>query len=284
MTGSPFRIAPALGVLALAVLAVAPAALAQVYAAVPGSTPENSPPGAPRAPDWAYPGSATRQQVDPPKDFHRPPRIEARPIGQFEGQADVGAALTPGHASYADGRYTIISAGYNVWYTRDEVHLLYRKMTGDVSLAADIHYPNAKGFGDRKAVLMIRESLDDDAPEALVALHGGGMFHLAWRPAKTARMKDIEYTVGGRGSLPGGQGDSLVSLAPRRIGIEKRGDQYTLWVSEQGEPMHQFGAPITVDLHGPLYVGIGFVSHLPTVADTAVLSNVVVENAAGRLR
>jgi hypothetical protein len=266
----------------LAALLAAPA-LAQDYAAVPGVTPENSPPGAARAPDWAYPGSASHKQVDPPANFHRAPRIEAKRIGVFDGQADVGAAITPGRSSFATGRYTVTSAGYNVWYTRDEFRFLYKRMTGDASLAADIAYPDPNGFGDRKAVLVFRQGLDDDAPEALVALHGAGMFHLAWRPAKGARMKDIEYKVGGRGSLPGGEGDSLVTLAPKRLGIERRGDRYTLWVSQQGEPMHQYGAPVSVPLRGPLYVGVGFVSHLPTVTDTAVLSNVVLEPAAGRV-
>ena len=255
------------------------------YAPVAGTSPSNSAPGAPVAPDWAYPDSPSHHQVGPPPGFHRPPRIVAQPIGVFDGQADVGAALVPGHASLDGGKYTIISAGYNVWYTRDEFRYLYKQMSGDVSLAADIDYPNAGGFGDRKAVLVIRQSLDDDAPEALVALHGGGMVHLAWRPAKGARIADMEYRIGSRGGLPGGSSpDSLVTLSPKRIGIEKHGDQYSLWISEQGEPMHQFGAPITLHLSGPVYAGIGFVSHLPTTVDTAVLSNVVLAPEAGKVR
>jgi hypothetical protein len=272
---------------ALALCAAAPAQPPRQleYAPVPGASPQNSPPGTPRAPDWAYPDSPDHHQVGPPPDFHRPARVFPGRIGQFEGQADVGAALVPGKASYADGRYTITSAGYNVWYTRDEFRYLYKRMSGDVSLAADIDYPNANGFGDRKAVLVIRQNLDDDAPEALVARHGGGMFHLAWRPAKDVRVKDMEYRIGSRGGLPGGASpDSLVPLIAKRIGIEKKGDDFTLWVSEQGEPMHQYGAPVHLHLDGPFYVGIGFVSHLPTVADTAVLTHVTVENAAGRLR
>jgi hypothetical protein len=50
-----------------------------------------------------------------------------------------------------------------------------------------------------------------------------------------------------------------------------------------GEPMHAFGAPITLHIDGPFYVGIGFCSHLPDKADTAILSNVVLENAAGKV-
>ncbi|MBO9711517.1 hypothetical protein [Sphingomonas sp.] len=251
----------------------------------PGLTPENSPPGTPRAPDWAYPQSPTHNQVAPPPDFHRDPVIVPGPIGVFEAQADIGAALVPGSASFAGGTYTISSAGYNLWYTRDEFRYLYRRVSGDVSLAADIAFPDPDGFGDRKAVLVIRQSLDDDSPEAVVALHGAGMFHLAIRPTKGARIWDMEYRVGSRGGLPGGKSpDSLVTLIPRRLGIEKRGDQFSLWVSEQGEPMHQYGAPVTLHLDGPFYVGIGFVSHLPTVAGTAQLSNVVLENRAGRVR
>jgi hypothetical protein len=37
-------------------------------------------------------------------------------------------------------------------------------------------------------------------------------------------------------------------------------------------------------IDGPFYVGIGFCSHLPDKSDTAVLSNVVLENAAGAVR
>ena len=48
--------------------------------------------------------------------------------------------------------------------------------------------------------------------------------------------------------------------------------------------MHQFGPPIHLHLDGPFYVGIGFCSHLPDKSDTAVLSNVVLESSAGKVR
>jgi hypothetical protein len=255
-------------------IALAGAAQAQTQTASP-----------PVAPDWAYPDTPTHKQYPPPADFHRATTVIDMPIGIFEGQADVGSALVPGSARLEGGSYVVTSAGYNVWYTRDEFRYLWRKMSGDVSLAADIAYPDAKGYGDRKAVLVIRQNLDDDSKEALVALHGEGMIHIARRPAKGARIDDMEYRIGSRGGLPGGASpDSLVTLHAKRIGIQKHGDEFTLWVSEQGEPMHQYGAPLTLHLEAPFYVGIGFVSHLPTTLDTAVLSNVVLENAAGKVR
>ena len=240
----------------------------------------------PVVPEWAWPGSATHTQVAPPADFHRPSTTCAVPLGVFEGQTDVGSAVAPGRASYdeASGRYTIVSAGYNVWYTRDEFRFLWKRMSGDVSLAADIVYPDPAGFYDRKALLVIRQDLDDDAQEVLVALHGDGMIHLAQRSGKGLRIKDLEFRIGGRGRPGGESPDSLVPVVARRIGIEKHGDAFALFVSLEGEPIHQFGAPIVLPFKGPFYVGIGFCSHVPDTVDTAVLSDVVLENRAGMVK
>jgi hypothetical protein len=240
----------------------------------------------PAAPAWAQPGSATHTQVAPPIDFHRPSKNFDAPIGIFAGQSDIGSAIIAGSASYdaASGQYTINSAGYNVWYNRDEFRFLWKKMSGDVSLAADIAFPDPKGYGDRKAVLIIRQNLDDDAKEAIVALHGAGMIQLAQRPEKNVRVKDMEYRLGGRGRPGGESPDSLVPVMARRIGIEKRGDSFALLVSVEGEPMQEFGPPIELHLQEPFYVGIGFCSHLPDKSDTAILSNVVLVNSAGQAR
>ncbi|HEX4850137.1 MAG TPA: biopolymer transporter Tol, partial [Puia sp.] len=121
-------------------------------------------------PDWALPGSATHKQVPPPADFHRATKSDNTPIGIFEGRSDVGAALVPGSSNYnaATKQYTIVSAGYNVWYQRDEFHYLWKKMSGDVSLATDVDFPDKAGYGDRKAFVIIRQSLDDDSKEVMV--------------------------------------------------------------------------------------------------------------------
>ena len=231
-------------------------------------------------PDWALPSSPTHKQVPPPVDFHRPVRTANIPIGIFKAQSDVGAALVPGSSSFdkATGRYTITSAGYNVWYTRDEFRYLWKKMSGDVSLAADVTFPDTAGYDDRKAVLVIRQSLDDDSREAVVALHGGNLMHLAWRPQKDSMMKEVR--VNHRRGAP----SPLDMGHAKRIGIEKRGDAFAVFISMKGEPMHQIGDPIQLHIDAPFYVGIGFVSHLPAETSTVVLSNVVLENAAGMVR
>ena len=237
-------------------------------------------------PEWAQPGSATHTQVAPPSDFHRPSKNFDTPIGIFTGQSDIGSPAIPGSASFdpSTGQFTIHSAGYNIWYTRDEFRFLWKKLSGDISLAADITFPDPKGYSDRKAVLIIRQDLDDDSKEVITALHGLGMIQLGQRAEKNIRVKDMEYRIGGRGRPGGASPDSLVDVMAKRIGIEKHGDSFALFVSLEGEPLHQFGPPIQLHIDGPFYVGIGFCSHMPDKSDAAILSNVVLENAAGQVR
>jgi hypothetical protein len=226
-------------------------------------------------PDWALPQSANHRQVPPPADFHRPSVIFSDKVGAFDAQADVGGPLVPGSASYdaTNASYTISSAGYNIWYQRDEFRYLWKKASGDFSLAGDVTFPKEDGFGDRKVVIVFRQNLEDDAKSAMVGQHGAGMIHLAYRSDAGVMMKDLEYRFAGQ----------LTGVHAKRIGIEKHGDSFAIFISLQGEPMHQFGPPITLHFDEPFYVGIGFCSHLPATVDTAVVSNVVFENSAGKV-
>lgn len=229
----------------------------------------------PIAPAWSEPGSPTHVQVPPPLDFHRPSKNFEVPIGVFEGQSDVGSALVPGSAEYAPStrQYTIHSAGYNVWYTRDEFRYLWSKTSGDISLAADISFPDPKGFSDRMILLIIRQDLDDDSKETFVAVHGSGMAQLAQRTQRAISITATDYRITYRSH----------AVSPKRIGIEKRGDSFKLFVSLEGEPMHQFGPPISLHIDGPFYAGVGFCSHLPDKSDTGVLSNLLFKHSAGKI-
>jgi len=226
-----------------------------------------------QVPDWALPGSKTHKQVPPPAGFHRPSVNFPGPIGVFDGQSDVGGPLLPGSASYdaASGRYVINSASYNVWYNRDEVRYLWKKISGDVSLAADVTFPNPDGYDDRKALLMIRQDLDDDSKEVMTALHGAGLVHLAVRPVKDRNIEETTRTTVAAGKKV-------------RLGIEKHGDTFALYLGVDGGAMQQVGKLAELHLDGPFYVGVAFCSHVPDKSDTTVLSNLVFANAAGQVR
>jgi len=111
-------------------------------------------------------------------------------LGVFEGQSDVGNVSPAGTGVYdaASGVYTLTSAGTNLWSTVDGFHLVWKKMSGDLSLAADIGFPVTTGKHNphRKAILIFRQTLDADAVYADAALHGIGLTALQSRAAKGA--------------------------------------------------------------------------------------------------
>ena len=184
MTNSTLRIAPKLAGLAPGSVLILALCMQGIWINAQASPPQAT--ATPDVPDWALPSSATHKQYPPPPDFHRPSTNIDKPIGVFQGQSDIGSALVPGSASYdaATKKYTINSAGYNIWYTRDEFRYLWKKMSGDVSFAADVSFPIAQPPHDRKVVLVIRQDLDDNSQEVMAAEHGTGMVHLALRPEK----------------------------------------------------------------------------------------------------
>ena len=63
-------------------------------------------------------------------------------LGVFEGHADVGAAGKPGAVEYdpAQKTYLVAGGGENMWSTNDAFHFVWKRASGDVSLAADIRW------------------------------------------------------------------------------------------------------------------------------------------------
>jgi hypothetical protein len=257
-------------------LGIAGFLLAQAGAPTPQST---------AIPDWAFPGSANHKQVAPPAGFHRPSKTTNTPVGIFDGQTDVGSAIIPGSASYnsATKQYTLNSAGYNIWYQRDEFQYLWKKMAGDVSLAGTLSFPDANGYSDRKVVFIIRKDLDDDSIEVMTARHGAGLIHLAQRTTKGGQIV-ATYNLRAPRRPDGSPADAPIPGAPWRIGIEKKGDVFSLYISENGALMHPIGDTLTFHMEGPFYAGIGFTSHTPDRSDRAVVSDVVLENSSGKVR
>src|SRR5580765_2037788 len=85
----------------------------------------------------------------------------AAPIGDFESHGDLGTVLHPGTAEYdaAKKTYTLSGSGENMWFEKDAFQFVWKKMSGDVKIAAEIAFIGTGGNPHRKAVLMIRQSL-----------------------------------------------------------------------------------------------------------------------------
>src|SRR5690242_21684503 len=91
-------------------------------------------------------------------------------LGLFSGQADIGNVAKPGSVNFdaSNGEYVITGGGENMWLTNDAFHFVWVKMSGDLSLAADIKFSGTGGNPHRKACLIIRQSLDARSEERRV--------------------------------------------------------------------------------------------------------------------
>src|SRR5258708_3663285 len=147
----------------------------------------------------------------------------AVPRGLFESHADVGSVVHPGILEYdpAQRIYTVGGSGENLWSTADAFHFVWKKVTGDVSLAADISFLSKGGNDHRKAVLMVRQSLDADSAYADVALHGSGLTALQYRDEKGAKTHEIRIQ------------EVQSNIGSKRLRIEKRGNFVYLFLETE---------------------------------------------------
>jgi len=187
-------------------------------------------------------------------------RANEKSVGIFEGDGDIGAVLHQGAAEYdaATGAYTVSGNGENMWAASDAFHMVWKKVTGDVSLAADVSFLGKRGNEQRKAVLIIRQSLDPDSAYADVALHGNELTSLQYRDEKGGATREIQTNV----------------LGPKRLRIEKRGAFIYVAFRAQEKAMHFSGASIRTSVQGTFYVGIGVCSHDKDAVEKATFSNV----------
>src|ERR1700674_1823854 len=194
----------------------------------------------------------------------------AAPTGVFESHADVGSVLRPGTLEYdpARGTYTVSGSGENIWSTTDAFHFAWKKVNGDVTVAADISFLGKTGNEHRKAVLMVRQSLDADSAYADVALHGNGLTALQYRDEKGAATHEIQTHEIETPEIQANIAD------PQRLRIEKRGNFVYVFLGDGGKELHYSGASIQVPLQGTYYLGIGVCSHDKDVVEKGTFTNV----------
>ena len=186
--------------------------------------------------------------------------------GIFTADTDIGTPHHAGSVQYdaAQQTYTVGGGGVNMWFTNDACHFVWKKVSGDVTLAADINFIGTSVEPHRKACLMVRQSLDADSPYADAVLHGNGLTALQCRDAKGALTREVQSNVNG----------------PRRLRVEKRGKYVSMSIAGDGEALHPAGGSFRLELEEPFYVGLAVSAHNDKAFETAVFSKVeLVETA-----
>lgn len=184
-------------------------------------------------------------------------------LGIFEGNGDIGNVGHPGSVEFhsSDSTYTVSGGGTNMWFNNDEFHYVWKKVSGDVSLAADISWVGEGMESHRKACLIIRQTLDSSSVYADAAVHGDGLTSLQYRGEPGGVTREIQSSIAG----------------PRRVRIEKNGDYLSMSVGSGKDDLSYTGGTFKLPFTGSFYIGLGVCAHNNENLETAVFSNVRLE-------
>jgi Tol biopolymer transport system component len=185
-------------------------------------------------------------------------------LGIFEGQTDVGQIKIKGSTQFDpnENTYTITASGENIWYDIDAFHFAWKKTKGDLELITDIDWSGVEKHNHRKAGWMVRESLSADSPYVDAVVHGDGLICLQYRKVQGGGTMEIRSAL----------------KAPATMRLQRDGDLFTLSVASKGQNFQPVGS-VSVPLADPVYTGLVVCSHDADITETAVFSNVTMENA-----
>jgi len=190
-------------------------------------------------------------------------RLQTSDLGIFTNEGSVGPT-PPGcktHYDAASGEYRITGGGANVWGATDAFYFVWKKASGDMSLTADVQFTGTSAAEHRKAMLMIRQSLDPASAYADAVSHGNGLTSLQFRGTAGEQTYEIFTQV----------------PEPARLRIVRHGNAFTMYAGKPNEELKPYGPIDFVTMKGPVYVGLGVCSHVATTIETAVFTNVKLE-------
>jgi TolB protein len=191
---------------------------------------------------------------------------QASDLGVFTNEGSVGQTPPGCKAVYnaSKGEYRITGGGANMWAATDAFYFVWKKVSGDITLSADIQWVGTSAAEHRKAVLIIRQSLDPGSSYADAVSHGNGLTSLQFRGAANEQTYQLVAAEDG----------------PSRLRIVRKGSIVTMYYGKPGQELKAAGPVEYVTLNDPVYVGLGVCSHVATTLETAIFSNVKLEETA----
>ena len=184
-------------------------------------------------------------------------------IGQFDGQTDIGTATLKGDAQFdaQTRQYAVTGSGENMWGGEDAFHFLWRKTSGDQHLSTSIAWAGASGHEHRKAGVMIRQSLSADSPYIDAVVHGNGLVSLQYREERGGATQEIQAAL----------------KYPATIMLRRNGDLFTLSAAGENGTFNPVCSK-KMQFQDPIYAGLAVCSHDAVKNETALFSNVHLEN------
>ena len=186
------------------------------------------------------------------------------------GSVDLGGALPAGSATYHDRTWTVRGGGAEIWTNgSDSAHFGYRTIDGDCAMVARVTSVDRTHDG-AKAGLMVRTSLDANAPRAWIAITPG---------------RTVEHHYRGWTDLWGGANRAKAARAISQdvywVKIERTGDTIGLFASVDGTSWATLSSAYYSGLPRKLYLGLVVCSLKNGTPCTATFTDVRVTGGDG---
>lgn len=148
-----------------------------------------------------------------------------------------------------------------MWFESDELHYVWKQMSGDLSISADIRWVGEGLEPHRKACLIIRQDLDTGSVYVDAAVHGDGLTSIQYRGVTGGVTREVQANIS----------------SPSGVRIEKEGDYLSLSVDMGDGSFRPTGGTFKLPFNEPFYVGLGVCAHNNDNLETAIFSNVEIE-------
>jgi len=177
---------------------------------------------------------------------------------------DLGSVNHTGRADISEGVVTINASGWAFWENRDEGHMVYQQISGDVEIIAKVEMEDPADYWTTGGV-MIREDLSTDSPMAFVALtqhdaSGTNMVNSLGRSSK--------------GGNVGGFGSKLeYEIIPSYVKLSRIGNTFSSYWSRNGANWELLGSTV-IAMSADCYVGLSLSANNADRVVGAVFSDV----------
>ena len=174
------------------------------------------------------------------------------------------AGQTPAFVETADGDILMNAIGADIWNNADEMRYVYQELTGDGRIIARVDRLDGTPSTWAKAGVMVRESTEPGAINTFMAMTGGdGGGATFQQRVATDDASVSQHTYEGNPFAP-----------PYWVRLERAGNDFSAYISPDGETWQQAGDTVSVPMADPVLIGLALTSHNAAVSTGAEFSNI----------
>ncbi len=165
----------------------------------------------------------------------------------------------PGFAETAAGSVLMNAIGTDIWNNSDQFRFAYKTLNGDGTMVARV---DAIGNSNvwAKGGVMIRQNIQPGSVHAFMPITPGGA--------------SFQRRLTANGASTNNDKTAPAVAAPYWVKIERKGNDFSGYISPDGKTWTQLGTAQTITMANPVLIGLAVCSHDAAIATGATFSNV----------